>query len=128
MCLASIVMTELRSIVDFETAVAERSALNVAPERLLSGTPEQKVANFFSDTTGQFHCGVWESSPGKWKVRYTENEFCYLTAGKIRISDADGRSKSFGPGASFVIPAGFEGEWEVIESARKLYVIFEKND
>ncbi len=31
----------------------------------------------------------------------------------------------FSAGASFVIPAGFNGVWEVLEPTAKLYVIYE---
>ena len=31
----------------------------------------------------------------------------------------------FAAGASFVIPAGFRGVWEVLEPTSKLYVIYE---
>lgn len=125
MCLADFVMSELRTIIDFKSAEPDKSDARPAPERLLAGMPEQHMANFFSDKTGQFHCGVWESTPGRWRVTYTENEFCHVTEGRVRISDAYGRAKVFGPGDSFVIPAGFEGEWDVLESMKKLYVIFE---
>ena len=53
-------------------------------------------------------------------------QFCHVTAGRVRISDAYGRSKEFGPGASFVIPSGFEGEWHVLEPMKKFYAIFEQ--
>ena len=29
------------------------------------------------------------------------------------------------PGAGFVVPAGFEGTWEVLEECTKFYAIFE---
>jgi uncharacterized protein len=119
-------MSEPRAIVDFDSAVPERGTSQPAPERLIAGSPVQTVSNFFSDTSGQFHCGVWESSPGRWRVKYTENEFCHVTQGRVQIADAYGRSKIFGPGASFVVPAGFEGEWHVLEPMKKLYVIFER--
>ena len=58
-------------------------------------------------------------------MRYTEHEFCHLLAGRVRLVDAAGIEAMFGPGESFVIPAGFEGLWEVLEPARKLYAVYE---
>ncbi len=58
-------------------------------------------------------------------MRYTENEFCHLTRGRIRIADASGQQWTFKAGDSFVIPAGFAGTWEVLEPTAKLYVIYE---
>jgi uncharacterized protein len=130
MCLADIVMTDVNlndqpEIVDFANASSELTISKPADDRLLEGSPEQRTRNFFSDATGRFFAGTWESSPGKWKIRYTENEFCHMTAGRVRITDANGRQREFKAGDTFVIPAGFAGTWEVLESARKLYAIFE---
>src|SRR5262245_25610528 len=103
MCLADLAMSELRSIIDFNSTVPDRSESQPAPERVVAGVPRQLIQNFFSDKTGQFHCGIWQSTPGRWRVKYTENEFCHVTEGRVRISDAYGRSKVFGPGESFVV-------------------------
>jgi len=94
-------------------------------ERLLAGTPELQVRNFFSDTTQQFFAGRWSATRGKWRVRYSENELCVMTAGRVIIESAGGERSSFGPGDAFVVPAGFEGTWEVVEDCAKIYAIFE---
>ena len=86
---------------------------------------EHTTRNYFSDSGGRFFAGVWESTPGRWRVRYTENEFCHITRGRIRIADASGQQWTFKAGDSFVIPAGFAGTWEVLEPTAKLYVIYE---
>lgn len=131
MCLASIVMTQspvlaaAPAIVDFSASTPEITTSTPPADRLLAGTPQQIARNYFSDTTGKFFAGIWESTPGKWRIRYTENEFCHLIQGRVRISDGNGRSRIFETGDTFVIPSGFAGEWEVLESARKLYVVYE---
>jgi uncharacterized cupin superfamily protein len=111
-------------IVDFSANIAAENS-EPAADRLISGQPRQTIANFFSDSTQQFHAGRWSSTPGKWRIRYTESEFCCLTAGKIALENSNGDRWQFGPGAAFVVPAGFEGTWEVIESCTKFYAIFE---
>ncbi len=102
-------------------------ALHVDAARLAPGSPSpvQAVRNLFTDATGRFHSGVWSSTRGAWRVVYTENELCVLTQGRIRITDDRGRSWTFGAGECFVVPAGFEGLWEVLEDARKFYAIYE---
>src|SRR5688572_3299942 len=122
MCLASIVMTEVESsaIVDFATGAAETTHSKPPVERLLAGDPQQVARNYFSDSGGRFFAGVWESTPGKWRVRYSENEFCHITRGRIRIEDSAGRQWSFKAGDSFFFPAAFAGNWEVIEATAAL--------
>ncbi|HZT03640.1 MAG TPA: cupin domain-containing protein [Steroidobacteraceae bacterium] len=95
------------------------------PDRVLDGKPVHRAWNAFSDGTGRFFCGRWSSSPGKWRVRYTESELCVLTAGRVTIESLAGERHSFTAGDAFVIPAGFEGAWTVHEPCEKLYAIFE---
>ncbi|HEV3182905.1 MAG TPA: cupin domain-containing protein [Steroidobacteraceae bacterium] len=94
-------------------------------DRLIAGTPQLQLRNYFSDASQQFFAGRWEATRGKWRVRYTENELCVMTAGRVVIESASGERSSFGPGDAFVIPAGFSGTWEVIEDCAKIYAIFE---
>ena len=94
-------------------------------DRLIAGTPELQLRNYFSDASQQFFAGRWAATRGKWRVRYTENELCVMTAGRVVIESSDGERSSFGTGDAFVIPAGFTGTWEVIEDCAKIYAIFE---
>ena len=94
-------------------------------ERLLVGHPQLQVRNFFTDTSQQFFAGRWSATRGKWRVRYTENELCVMTAGRVVIENERGERASFGPGDAFVVPAGFSGTWEVLEDCSKVYAIFE---
>ena len=95
------------------------------PNSIVSGDPATGVQNYFTDGTGQFFAGIWESSPGKWRVSYAENEFCGILSGRVILTGADGKAQEFKTGDAFVIPAGFEGTWETIEPVRKWYAIFE---
>ena len=81
--------------------------------------------NYFTDSTGGFFSGIWESTPGKWSCDYSKSEFVYLISGRARLTDADGHGETFGPGSAFVIPAGFKGSWETLESLKKYYAIFQ---
>lgn len=113
----------LPSIVAFTSREAEES--RPAGDRLISGDPRQHITNQYSDPEGRFHVGQWRSSPGVWRVRYTEHEFCHLLSGRVEIESVSGEKSQFGPGSSFVIPAGFVGVWSVLEETVKLYVIYE---
>ena len=96
-----------------------------AGDRLISGKPLTRVANYFGDSTQQFFAGRWSATRGKWHVRYTENELCVMTAGRVVIESGSGERSTFGPGDAFVVPAGFCGTWEVLEDCSKIYAIFE---
>ena len=96
-----------------------------AADRILAGLPEHRVWNYFTDATQTFFAGRWSGTRGKWRVRYTENELCVMTAGRVVITSDAGVAGTFGPGDAFVIPAGFVGTWEVLEDCEKVYAIFE---
>jgi hypothetical protein len=115
------------TVVKIDAASGAEERLELDPTRLATGSPlpEQFVRNAYTDASGRFFAGTWRSSVGAWRVTYTEHEMCVLTAGRIRITDDQGRQVTFGPGDSFVMPAGFSGLWEVLEPARKFYAIYE---
>lgn len=116
-------MTNVR-IVDFRQPVAADSS-PVDAAKVLAGTPVASVANHYSDPGARFHCGVWSSTPGRWRVNYTEHEFCHLLEGRVRLCGDDGSVREFVAGDAWVIPAGFSGTWETLEAARKHYAIYE---
>jgi uncharacterized protein len=96
-------------------------------DRLVAGTPELKVWNVYTDATRQFFAGRWAATRGKWRVRYTENELCVMTAGRVVIESDSGERSTFARGDAFVVPAGFSGTWEVLEDCSKIYAIFESH-
>lgn len=116
-------MTSAR-IIDFSAPLAAESSAPAA-DRLIAGNPRQAIANHFTDSTQQFFAGTWSSTVGKWRIRYSESEFCCLTRGRVALESQSGERWEFGPGMGFVVPAGFEGTWEVLEPCTKFYAIFE---
>ena len=94
------------------------------PKRV-AGDPEQRLWSEYADASGKFFVGVWESDPGTWRVQYTEEEYCRILEGRSLLTASDGTVTAVGPGDEVVIPRGFIGTWQVIETTRKTYVIYE---
>lgn len=103
----------------------ESQVTEPAADRLVAGKPVMRVSNYFSDSTQQFFAGRWAATRGTWRVRYTENELCVMTAGRVVIESESGQRSRFAAGDAFVVPAGFSGTWEVLEDCSKIYAIFE---
>ena len=97
----------------------------LSPDKLLLGNPKQTIWTQYTSPTEAFFTGIWRSEPGKWTVSYTEEEFCQILEGVSVLTDAQGTEVTVSAGENFVIPRGFEGTWEVRETTRKIYVIFE---
>ncbi len=115
----------ITSIVDFATATTEAEHYRPDPAKLLAGDPAQNVRNHYTSPCGQFFSGVWEAEPGHWTISYSEHEYCEILEGESILRDRAGNAKALRTGDRFVIPAGFEGSWEVLQRTRKVYVIFE---
>jgi uncharacterized cupin superfamily protein len=115
----------LPSIVAFDDPAPPPEASAPAAERLVAGDPRQLTWNRYSDPTGQFHAGIWQGEAGAWRVQYDahEEELCTLLEGRVRLTDAAGRTREFAAGASFVVPGGFRGVWENIGRVRKVYAV-----
>lgn len=95
------------------------------PANVLSGKPETRTRNYHTSASGNFFSGVWESTPGRWRVQYAEDELCVLLSGRVVLADESGHSETFSAGDAFIIPAGFRGTWETVEPVRKIYAIHE---
>ncbi|MGH6718923.1 MAG: cupin domain-containing protein, partial [Alphaproteobacteria bacterium] len=80
-----------------------------APSRVVAGRPDTRGLTAFSSAHGAFSAGVWECSPGKWRVHYTEDELSVLISGRMVVTDAAGAQRTFAAGDAFVVPAGFLG-------------------
>lgn len=114
----------IADLVNFATSTATTEHYPTPPERLVKGRPQQHNTQHFQ-ADQRFFAGEWGAGPGCWKISYTENEYFHILSGKSIIRDLQGNEMPLGPGDNVCIPAGFEGEWEVLEPTRKIYVIYE---
>jgi len=94
-------------------------------ERTLAGDPRFTIWNLERAVDGKLVSGVWEATPGKWRVDYEGKwEFCTITAGALTITEDGGEPITYKQGDSFVVRPGFKGVWEATETTRKLYVVY----
>jgi len=92
-----------------------------APEKVISGDPQFTTWNL-EDRDG-LYCGIWQATPGKWRISYDEWEYIHILEGRSVITSDDGTEYPLQAGDSFILRPGFSGTWEVIETIRKEYVI-----
>ena len=52
------------------------------PDRLISGDPQFRTWNF-DEEKGGLYAGIWEATPGKWRIDYDEWEFCHILSGRL---------------------------------------------
>ena len=110
------------SFLKITTAGIEPEPGAPAPDRLIEGDPKFRTWNT-EERDGGLYAGVWEATPGKWRIEYEEWEFCHILSGVSIITEDGGEGRTVRAGDSFVLRPGFKGSWEVLETTRKEYVI-----
>ena len=91
------------------------------PARLLAGDPVH--SSWTIEERGNIFCGMWQSTPGKWRVSYTEWEDFHILSGHSILTDSDGTVTNLKAGDSYVLRPGLSGTWEVVETTLKDYVV-----
>ena len=113
-----------QQVIDFQAAATtSRRRLADLPGRVVAGDPVHDAVERHRGAIGDFTAGTWTSSPGRWRAFADRDEFCVIVSGHIRLIAEDGSVQSFRRGDAFLIPNGFRGEWEVVETTTKHYVI-----
>ena len=91
------------------------------PEKVLAGDPVHTTWNL--EERDGLYCGIWQATPGKWRIAYDEWEYCRILEGVSVIVEDGGQAVRVTAGDSFILRPGFKGTWEVLETTRKDYVI-----
>ena len=116
------------AVLRFESSGAIAEEYFLPGEKLIAGNPRQCVWRHYSDASGKFFAGIWHSGIGKWRISYTEEEYCQILQGTSIIADNGGNAMTLSAGDSVVIPRVFVGTWEVVEPTQKIYVIYESGE
>lgn len=106
---------------DISTITPDESS--PAEDRILAGKPRMRTWNIEEMPDGKLFAGIWEATPGKWRVVYDEWEFCQVESGVSVVTEDGGEPVTLKAGDPLVLRPGFVGTWEVLETTRKSYVI-----
>ncbi|WP_159952134.1 cupin domain-containing protein [Rhizobium sp. 18065] len=93
-----------------------------AADRLISGDPRFTTWNV-EEAAGGLYAGIWQSTPGKWRIVYDEWEYFHILEGYSIVTEEGGAPIHLRAGDRLILRPGFKGSWEVIETTRKDYVI-----
>ena len=114
-------MSDLLTMVRATEASAEHGAPDA--DRIIDGKPEHRTWNAYVSPDEKTYAGIWESTPGCWRIMYDEWEFCHIISGVSVLADEEGNETTVRAGDAFTISPGFRGTWRVVETTRKHYVI-----
>lgn len=93
-----------------------------AADRLIAGDPIFTSWNI-EEAEGGLYSGIWQSTPGKWRIQYDEWEYFHILEGHSIVTADDGEIFDLKAGDRLILRPGFKGTWEVVETTRKDYVI-----
>lgn len=69
------------------------------------------------------NAGYWECSPGRFRRQVAKAEYSYLISGRGSFTPDGEDPIVFQAGDSVYFPPDTEGEWEIVETVRKAFVI-----
>ena len=106
----------------FNTSGVEAEEGRPAADRLIAGDPVFTTWNI-EEAEGGIYSGIWQSTPGKWRIQYDEWEYFHILEGHSIVTSDDGETFHLKAGDRLILRPGFKGAWEVVETTRKDYVI-----
>ncbi|MFB9951082.1 cupin domain-containing protein [Rhizobium puerariae] len=112
----------MASWIGFDIDAIEPEEGAPAPDRLLAGNPAFRTWNI-EEAEGGLYAGIWEATPGKWRIVYDEWEYFHILSGHSIVTEEGGSPVHLKGGDSMILRPGFKGTWEVVETTRKDYVI-----
>jgi len=93
---------------------------------LLSPVPTQHAHDWFTDATGQFNVGVWDTTGYHRKlIDFPRHELMCLLEGSVEFEDDRGRTQRFSAGDTFFVPLGTPNSWKSEGYLKKIFVIFQ---
>ena len=93
------------------------------PTTLTPGQSEASVT-LWKSPDGRERVGVWECTPGRFTAdRSKETELCWIVSGKAVLRRSDGDVRVLAPGDVLILPKGWRGEWEILDTTRTVFTI-----
>ncbi|WP_353167393.1 cupin domain-containing protein [Acinetobacter sp.] len=95
-------------------------------DRLVQGNPKRLTESLYEHPN--MNCGIWQCEIGAWHIQFADNkqEFFQIIEGMVRLHDP--LTQTFieiKAGQAGIIPPGFSGTFEVVETVKKYFVVVE---
>ncbi|MCC6919662.1 MAG: cupin domain-containing protein [Alphaproteobacteria bacterium] len=113
------------SLILFPAAPSSEDAESGAPaaDRVVEGASAFRTWTLNESADGKTFAGIWEATPGAWRISYDEWEYCAILSGVSEVTRDGAEPVRLKAGDHLVIEPGFEGIWRVVETTRKSFVV-----
>ena len=99
------------------------AAMPIEAELITAGNPVARGAVLNQSADKTLSSGLWTCEPGAFNWNYTWDEFVYIFAGEVRITEEGGKSYTVGAGDMAHFPIGLKAHWQVKKAVRKFFVL-----
>ncbi|MCF8070007.1 MAG: cupin domain-containing protein [Desulfobacterales bacterium] len=74
-------------------------------------------------SNGRPEAGLWECTPGRWRLSIPADEFCHFISGDALYESVTGDKINVSAGTCVLFPAGWEGTCTVKKTIRNVYML-----
>ena len=93
--------------------------------RIIGPVPNQQIRNYYTDATGQFSVGLWQSDAFERPAfEFDHYEMMCILDGVATISDGAGNDQVFKAGETAFVPRGAQYKWKCDVPVTKIYCDF----
>ena len=107
----------------FRHVAVEPADATPPAERIVAGKLSNRSWRNYVALDQNLVSGLWEATPGTWRMDYKVWEFCHVLSGRCVITPEGQAPIELKAGDAFVCEPGLKGTWQVLETMRKHYVI-----
>ncbi len=101
----------------------ELPPMPIEPAWILEGDPVAKGTVIVQSADKLVSTGLWSCTPGKFRWTFAGDEFVYLLAGEVTVTDSTGGKITLHPGDLAHFPRGAETVWHVTQEVRKVFTL-----
>ncbi|GAB7406596.1 cupin domain-containing protein [Enterobacter hormaechei] len=105
------------------TAGADLGA--ASPVAVPLGEPVAQTRAYAVERTDQVETGIWECTPGRFRRQVEQAEYSYIVSGEGRFTPDEGQAVEFRAGDALYFAAATQGTWDIRQTVRKTYLIFD---
>jgi uncharacterized cupin superfamily protein len=105
--------------------VATRDLEDWGPLAEATGAPMQTRGVQLWAGDGDTESGIWECTPGPSAWHLEQHEMVVILSGRMTVTDAAGTRTDLAAGDCMLFPRGWSGTWDIHETVRKAYVLFD---
>lgn len=92
-------------------------------EQPIAGQSKTSGVLLSREADGRAESGIWVCTPGTWHCVLTSDELCHFLSGRCTYTHESGEVIEITPDTAAFFPKGWEGQCQVHETVRKVYMI-----